>query len=235
MMDYMEALNNCRIFSDLTAEELQRELLPFSSLRTLRADALLLSPQERLDELVLVLTGSLQIMHIFSDGSYHLLNTLYAGRLFGIQLICSESRISPYFVRATHECTLLCFPAKLFLQTGFLPEAHRQKILNRLMKLLADETIRRDYRLAILSQNSLRSRVLTYLTMQAAKRKTDSFSIPFSREELADYLCVNRSALSHELSLMQQEGIISFRKNHFALHPTSAAYATWQKFTLPSG
>lgn len=78
--------------------------------------------------------------------------------------------------------------------------------------------MKKEYRLAILSQRGLRERITTYLTMQAARRQTTAFTIPYSREELAAYLCVNRSVLSHELSRMQQEGLISFRKNYFCLH-----------------
>jgi len=74
------------------------------------------------------------------------------------------------------------------------------------------------YRFAILSRKGLRERIETYLTMQASRRQTQTFTIPFSREELAAFLCVNRSTLSHELSKMQQEGLISFRKNEFTLH-----------------
>ena len=54
--------------------------------------------------------------------------------------------------------------------------------------------------------------------MQASRLQRTDFSIPYSREELAAFLCVNRSALSHELSRMQQEGLSTFRKNRFCLH-----------------
>ena len=60
--------------------------------------------------------------------------------------------------------------------------------------------------------------ITTFLTMQASRLQDTTFRISFSREELASYLCVNRSALSHELSVMQQEGLITFRKNVFTLH-----------------
>ena len=63
----------------------------------------------------------------------------------------------------------------------------------------------------------MRERVLVYLTMQAGKKGTSRFRIPFTREELADFLCVNRSALSHELGKMEREGLIRFRKNEFTL------------------
>ena len=58
---------------------------------------------------------------------------------------------------------------------------------------------------------------MTFLTMQASKRKSDTFSVPFTRDEMASYLCVNRTCLSHELSLMEQEGILTFRRNTFTL------------------
>ena len=89
--------------------------------------------------------------------------------------------------------------------------------ISRLLTLISHENMKKEYRLAILSQKGLRERIMTYLTMQAARRQTNTFSIPFSREELASFLCVNRSALSHELSRMEQEGLITFRKNVFSL------------------
>lgn len=69
----------------------------------------------------------------------------------------------------------------------------------------------------VLSRNGLRDRIMTYLSLQAQQKNTLSFNIPFSREEMAAYLCVNRSALSHELSMMRKEGWIDFSKNSFTL------------------
>jgi len=89
--------------------------------------------------------------------------------------------------------------------------------LIRLLTLLSHESVRKEYRLAILARRGLRERVMTYLTMQAQKRGAASVTIPFSREELASFLCVNRSALSHELSCMARDGLITFHKNRFTL------------------
>ena len=58
---------------------------------------------------------------------------------------------------------------------------------------------------------------MTFLVMQANKRQTDTFSVPFTRDEMASYLCVNRTCLSHELSQMEKEGIIKFKRNQFTL------------------
>ncbi len=69
--------------------------------------------------------------------------------------------------------------------------------------------------------------MLVYLTMQAERRGTSTFRIPFSREELAAFLCVNRSALSHELSRMEAEGLIRFRKNEFTLLSAGERRSAW--------
>ena len=93
--------------------------------------------------------------------------------------------------------------------------------------MLSDDNLRKHYRLAILAQRGLRDRVLVYLTMQAERRGTASFRIPFSREELADFLCVNRSALSHELSRMEAESLIRFYKNEFTLLSAGRGRSAW--------
>ena len=96
-----------------------------------------------------------------------------------------------------------------------------------LLTILSDGNLRKHYRLAILAQRGLRDRVLVYLTMQAERRGTPTFRIPFSREELAAFLCVNRSALSHELSRMEAEGLIRFRKNEFTLLSAGERRSAW--------
>ena len=95
------------------------------------------------------------------------------------------------------------------------------------MTLLSHENIRKHYRLAILSQRGLRNRILTYVVMQSERQNNSSIMVPFSREELADFLCVNRSALSHELSLMEQEGLIRFHKNKFTLLKSGRLESPW--------
>lgn len=113
---------------------------------------------------------------------------------------------------------MLRFPAVLLTEHNLLPERTRHQIKENLLKMISQDNMRREYRLAILSQKGLRERVMTYLSMQATKRHKNTFTVPFSRENLAAYLCVNRSALSHELSMMQKEGLISFHKNTFSIN-----------------
>ena len=135
-----------------------------------------------------------------------------------MDLLWTGSRVAPYFAVAAEDSQVVQFPAFLLDEDGGLEAKWRLQILEKVLKLISQDNMRKEYRLSILSRKGLRERILTYLSMQGAKRRTSTFTIPFTREELASFLCVNRSAMCHELSLMQQEGLISFRKNEFTLY-----------------
>jgi CRP-like cAMP-binding protein len=93
---------------------------------------------------------------------------------------------------------------------------HQQMIFN-LMKNLASKTILFHERIEVTSKRSTREKLLTYLMMQSKKAGSGSFEIPFDRQELADYLEVERSGLSAEISKLRREGILTSEKNRFTL------------------
>ena len=223
----MDALAQCRLLRGLPPELLEGELLPRGRGRDYEKQAVLAAPGDRVDWFAVVLRGKVQISQIFSDGSSSLMDALGPGYTLGTDLICTRSRRSPYYAIAAGPLRILRFPAALLLEPGALPEEGRLVLWRNLLTILSDDSLRKHYRLAILAQRGLRDRVLVYLTMQAERRGTHTFRIPFSREELAAFLCVNRSALSHELSRMEAEGLIRFRKNEFTLLSAGERRSAW--------
>lgn len=217
MVENMDFLMKCCLFSGLSEERIRKEMLRYGIRRSIPKGNFLIQYQETLDFFGIILRGSVHTMHIFPDGCVSIMDALKPGEVCGADLICTRSRISPYYARAAEDVELLVFPGKIIWDPGFLPESIRRTMTDRLLVLLAQSNMKKEYRLAILSRKGIRDRILTYLTMQADKRHTDTFEIPFNREELASFLCVNRSALSHELSLMRKEGLISFHKNRFTI------------------
>ncbi len=215
--DDRTSLKGCILFQDLSEEYLLQNILPLGQERLFARGQFLLTPQQPLDYLAVVLSGRVCTQHLFTDGSYSTTDAMSPGEVFGADLVCTNSRLSPYHAIAQTRCRLWCLPREALLFPGTLEEPARQQILARLLTLISNLNMQKEYRLAILSQKGLRQRILTYLQMQAGKRQTNRFTIPFSREEMASFLCVNRSALSHELSCMAQEGLIAFRKNDFTL------------------
>lgn len=223
----VSVLKNCRLFQELPEEVLRRDVLPKGKLREFDRQSILIAPGDRVDWFAVILQGKALICQIFSDGTSSLMEALGPGYLLGTDLICTRSRRAPYYATAGSSLQLLQFPGELLLEPGALPEEERLTLCRRLLTQLSDSNLRKHYRLAILSQRRLRDRILVYLTMQAERRGTNSFRIPFSREELANFLCVNRSALSHELSQMEAEGLIRFRKNEFTLLAEGRGHSAW--------
>lgn len=218
MDSLLEILKKTELFVTLPDVVLTEEILPHSQLQTYRKGQFLIEPQQRMNKFGVILSGKVQILHLFPEGNYSLMSVLGPGEILGADLICTKSQLSPYHALAASGARVVFFPAELLTAPGHIREPWRQDVVRQLLLLISQENMKKEYRLAILSQKGLRERIVTYLTMQSARRQQSTFTISFSREELAAYLCVNRSALSHELSRMQQEGLISFHKNVFTLH-----------------
>ena len=215
--NYLPALQKTELLAGLPVEALRRDILPHVRPCQCAKGIAIISPRQKWEQLGVILSGRVHVLHLFADGRYSLTSVLEPGELLGADLICTKTQLSPYHAIAAEPVQMLLLPAALFLQAGRITPPYDWLAAGRLLSLVADENMKKEYRLAILSQKGLRDRIMTFLTMQARTRQTNTFPIAFSREELASYLCVNRSALSSELSRMQREGLLTYHKNIFTL------------------
>ena len=109
----------------------------------------------------------------------------------------------------------------LFLDMGLLLSGegpHHGILLRNLLTITARKNLALSRRIFYTSSKTIRGRLLSYLSDQAVLQNSPSFSIPFDRQQLADYLGVDRSALSNELGKMRRDGLLSARKSHFRLN-----------------
>ena len=226
MSDLMAQLKVCPLFRNLPESVLENHILPHGNLLEIPSNAAIIQYQQKVDCFSVVISGRVHTMHSFEDGTYSIFHVLHPGGVIGVDLLWTGSRVAPYFAVAAEDSQVVQFPASLLEEDGGLGTKYRLQILEQILMLISQDNMRKEYRLSILSRKGLRERILTYLSMQGAKRRTSTFTIPFTREELASFLCVNRSAMCHELSLMQQEGLISFRKNEFTLY-------NWESTMVP--
>lgn len=211
-------MKKSELFSNFPEEMIANCVLPHRQIQEYRKDICLIRPQQKVSRFGILLSGKVNITHIFMEGGYSLISSLRPGEILGADLIFTRSQRSPYHAVTAADTRIAYFPGELATRPGMLPDIWRAELTRQLAAWISNGNIKKEYRLAILSQKGLRERILMFLTLQASRRQTTSFAIPFSREELAAYLCVNRSALSRELSLMQEEGLITFQKNHFRLN-----------------
>ena len=106
---------------------------------------------------------------------------------------------------------------KVMEEEGVLDLRERIEFYKKTVHFLANEDIRKCRKIELLSIRGIRERIERYLRVQQSRHKSSAFDIEFNREQMANYLGINRSVLSHELKKMEKEGILKVRKNHFEL------------------
>lgn len=163
----------------------------------------------------LILHGSVQIMREDANGNHRILTELSASEFFGETFACAGIDHSPVTVQAAESCEILFLDYQKMISICTAACAFHSRLIANMLTLLARKNLFLNQKIEILSRRTTRERLLLFFEMQ--RGTTRKFSIPYNREELAAFLCVDRSAMSAELSRMQRDGLIRFRKNQFEL------------------
>lgn len=178
---------------------------------------LIIQEDDYIDYMGLILEGELNVCKYSPDGSESLLSKLSTHEVFALDILCTPSKSSFYYVYTTKPSFILKIDKKILEKSEILPDKYSSKIYENTISYLANICAKRCHKIELVSQKSIRTKIVTYLQIQKNNKKSNRFKISFDRDQLANYLCVNRSVLSHELSRMQKEGIIKFKKNEFEI------------------
>ncbi len=165
-----------------------------------------------------VLSGGVNIESDDLWGNNSILNHIEAGQIFAETYACVPNE--PMMVNAVTDsrCEVLFLDIDCVL--GICPSAcaHHSRLIRNLLAVTAQKNLNLSRRILHTSSKSIRGRLLSYLSFQAAKQGGNIVATPFNRQQLADYLSVDRSAMSNELGKMQKEGLIQAHKNIFVLN-----------------
>ena len=206
-MNY-EALAQCPLFAGIAADRLERAVAALSPRQAeYERDQTILLQGETPRGLGILLSGAALIVKEDYWGVRTVVAPLAPGDLFAEAFSCAGVAEMPVGVVAAEKSRALFGD----------PDREGRQILDNLMHILARKNLLLLQRLAVISRRTLRDKILTYLSYCAQEAEARSFRIPLDRQGLADYLATDRSALSAELSRMQKEGLIAFRKNSFEL------------------
>lgn len=171
---------------------------------------------ERTDALGVVLMGAVNIESNDLWGSRSILGRAEEGELFAeTYALCG--RVLMVDAVAAQPSRIAFFQLGRLLDANASGEGWQKKLLRALLLLTAEKNLALSDRIFCTTPKSLRARLLTYLSQQARLHGARSFSIPFDRQQLADFLNVDRSALSKELGRMRDEGLLETSKNRFTL------------------
>lgn len=207
-----------RLFRGLSKDEADAIFnLHIGYKKTYRKDEIVIAPGEPFDYIGVILDGEMDVVRIFENGAQYQDRRLKKSDLIGMNTIGRGRELNLFFHIAKTDMIVYLLPVKTVMQSGDIPENWRVKMLECILDILVYENQRQHQKLDLLSVGNMRDRIYRYLAYQQAKQKKKVFEIPFNREQMADYLCVNRSALSRELSNMEKDGLIRYNKKTFEL------------------
>jgi CRP-like cAMP-binding protein len=210
-------LRKTRVFQGLTEKD-AKTVFEFVRMRELdlEKDDILAEEGSLGHGFFYLVSGRVQGVRCQANGSRDLVQIFTPGEIIGLDVVCSTTRRCPFRLSALEDGMAVFVEYKSMFSTE-IPEKIIKKLRNNITQSIANESIRHLHKIDMLYRRHLRSRISVYLRNVSIMRGSRDFRIEMDREQFAQYLGVNRSALSHELAEMRTENLIYFRKNHFII------------------
>jgi len=214
----IEVLEQSALFSGIEAENISTMLGCLAARsREYDKDVYICSPGDRVKNVGIVLSGSVYVVNEDYWGNRSIVSKLGPADMFGESFSCAEEERIPIGVVTSEKSRILFIDYRKIITTCSSACVFHSGLIRNMVHILAKKNVLLMQKMEHITKRTTREKVLSFLSEQATKAGSGSFDIPFNRQELADYLSVDRSALSSELGRMRDEGILHFHKNHFEL------------------
>lgn len=214
----MDVLRTVRLFEGISDEELP-SMLDCLGARPAEYDRgnFIFHAGEPAVSVGIVCSGAVQVIREDVFGNRAIQGELSSGELFGEVFACAHIDVLPVSVTAVGETRVLFVDYRRIVTMCPSSCAFHSRLVENMLGILARKNLAQNRKIEILSARTTRAKLLTYLASQAEASGARIFCIPFDRQELADFLSVERSAMSAELGRMQDDGLIRFHRNQFEL------------------
>ena len=223
MKDYLSVIRSARLFSGISEEELTPMLTCLKAeKKDFTKETFVLRTGDTADAIGLVLSGTVLIMQEDIWGNRNILSKAGLGQTFAAAYACAIGSRLNVSVIAETPVTVMFLNVKRILNVCPSACSHHSRIIRNLLGELAEKNLRFNEKLTHMGQRTTRSKIMSYLSAEAQRLGKYEFDVPFSRQQIADYLGVERSGLSLELGKMRSEGLLDFRKSHFVLKVQNA-------------
>ena len=218
MKEFFPVLHTAALFSGISDEELAAMLSCLGArIDTFPKGSRLLRAGEAVEEVGLVLAGRALIVQEDIWGNRNILSKAGPGQTFAAAYACAPGSVLNVSVVAETSVTVLLMNVKRILNVCPSACTHHSRIIRNLLGELAEKNLRFGEKLTHMGQRTTRAKLMSYFSAEAQRLGTYEFDVPFSRQQLADYLAVERSGLSLELGKMKKDGLLDFHKSHFVL------------------
>lgn len=213
----LEALRRCILFRNMTDEEIRSALEAVGARRASYARRAVIGQDgDALEEVALILSGNLHLAHADAAGNSNLMDVLGPGDTLGVLNAVGGYRLHST-ITAASAAEMLFFRVDKLLRANRLTDPGQIRFVRNLTLAVAQKAQRLTKKLEDSIRRTTRERLQDYLSAQYHKAGSRTFVIPLNRQDLADFLFVDRSAMSNELCKMRDEGLLKFEKSRFEL------------------
>ncbi len=213
--NYNKILEN-RLFNGILEKDFNSMLACLSTIeKSYGKNEVILNEGEGINFVGAVLEGSVKIIKSDYDGNEAIIAKIPEGDIFAEVFACAGVFKSPVSIISASKSRVLFFDYRKIITSCSSSCVFHQKLISNMLNVIANKSLYLNRRIDIISKKSLRDKILTYFHYESMGQKR--FSISMKREDLANFLCADRSALSNELSKMKKDGLIDYNKNEFVL------------------
>jgi len=218
MEKYIEILKRTQLFSGVSDTDISSMLGCLQAkLLTFKKGDYIFREGEHMDNITVLVKGKLLIQHDDFWGNRSIVNVIRVGEMFGEAYVAPESGSLLNDVIAEEDSAVIFFDVRRILTVCSTACRFHSMVIQNLFFAISEKNRKLVQKIGHMSKRSTRAKLLSYLSEEAKRQNSSHFSIPFTRQQLADFLCVDRSAMSNELCKMRDEGLLQFKKNQFTL------------------
>lgn len=218
MKKYIPILKRTKLFAGVSDEEIGAMLSCLdASLHTYKKGEYVLRQGEHLSFITVLVYGELHIQRDDYWGNRTIVNRIAVGDMFGEAYIAPESGPLINDVVAVEDSAVIFFDVRRIITVCSSACRFHSMVVQNLFFAISEKNRTLVQKLAHISKRTTREKLISYLSEEAKRHNSASFTIPFNRQQLADFLSVDRSAMSNELCKMRDEGLLEFEKSHFKL------------------
>ena len=218
MKKYIEILKRTQLFFFVFDTEISPMLNCLQAkLLTFQKGDYVFREGERIDNITVLVKGKLLVQHDDFWGNRNIVNVIRVGEMFGEAYVAPESGSLLNDVIAEEDSAVIFFDVRRILTVCSTACRFHSMVIQNLFFAISEKNRKLMQKIGHMSKRSTRAKLLSYLSEEAKRQNSSHFTIPFTRQQLADFLCVDRSAMSNELCKMRDEGLLQFAKNQFIL------------------
>ncbi len=216
MKKHIDVLKGSKLFAGVGEDEISSMLACLDAKeRHYKEGEFVFRQGDRVESVSVLAEGALRVQADDYWGNRSIITSVGAGELFGQAYLAGEAIMND--VVAVKDSTVIFFDAKRVLTACPSACPFHNRVICNLFFALSETNLRLVTKLGHIQKRTTREKLMSYLSLMAKKAGSSSFTIPFNRQELADFLSVDRSAMSAELCKMRDEGLLSFNKSSFTL------------------